>query len=249
MNRAYIAVLDSGVGGLSVLTELIKKFPNRQFLYLGDNGNAPYGRKSRRELLSLAIKNVNVLKEYNVEAIVLGCNTLSVNLISDIKDYSGLPVFGVFPPVEKYLSEGKKVLLLATERTAEKYRGVKNLHTVGLKNLVKDIENNLFNLSAVNFEKNLLESVGEFVDKKGYYDTVILGCTHYVFLKNKISDHFCPKNLTSGNIFAVEKLKKYLLNKKSLVNYSGFELKFVGKWAKTNEKFYVLGGQNALKIR
>ena len=249
MTDAYIAVLDSGIGGISVLKELIKEFPNRKFLYLGDNGNAPYGEKKRRELLSLAIKNLNIINKYNVEALVLGCNTLSVNVIEDIRTYAGIPVFGTFPPVENFLLKDEKVLLLATERTAEKYQGIKNLHAVGLKNMVKDIEENAFNLSKVSIEKNLAESVGYFVDKKGYYDTVILGCTHYVFLKNKIFDHFCPKILTSGNYFAVKMLKKFLANNKSSVNNKGFELKFLGDYANFNQKFYVSGGQNASKIR
>ena len=57
MDNQYIAVMDSGIGGISVLTELIKNFPNQNFLYFGDNDNAPYGNRSKQDLLNLAIHN------------------------------------------------------------------------------------------------------------------------------------------------------------------------------------------------
>ena len=79
MNNQYIAVIDSGIGGISVLRELIKSFPCEKFLYFGDNKNTPYGNKSKRDLLNLAIHNINILKSYPIKAIVLACNTLSVN--------------------------------------------------------------------------------------------------------------------------------------------------------------------------
>ena len=90
MNNRFIAVLDSGVGGLSVLSVLEKKFPNERFLYFGDNGNAPYGNRSKQNLLSITLKNIDYIKSYDVKAIVVACNTLSVNIIYNIKEYSGL---------------------------------------------------------------------------------------------------------------------------------------------------------------
>ena len=195
MIDSYIAVIDSGIGGISVLKELVKNFPTERFLYFGDNFNAPYGNKGRKELLSLTLSNLNIILRYNVKAIVLACNTLSVNVLGELMNFSPVQVFGTFPPVENFLIKGKRGLLLATERTAEKYRGIRNLHSVGLKKLVIDIEKNAFNLTDLNFEKHLFDSVGDFVDKKGFYDVVILGCTHYVFIKNKIFkwERFCYK--------------------------------------------------------
>ena len=247
MNNGYIAVFDSGIGGLSVLKELIRELPNEKFLYLGDNQNAPYGNKGISELKKLTAKNLDYLKQYNIKALVIACNTLSVNLLTFIKDYSGLETFGIFPPVEKYLLSGEKVLLLATNRTAKNFTPAKNFHVLGLNNLVSDIEKNLQNLQLVNIEENLSNSVGEFVDKKRYYDRVILGCTHYEFIKNKIIDHFCPQNVSSGAIFTVNCVKKFLEINKSLVNHSRFELNFIGENAKLNQNFWVFSGQKGLK--
>ena len=80
--------------------------------------------------------------------------------------------------------------------------------------------------------------IGKFSGQKGYYDTVILGCTHYEFVKNKILDHFCPKNLISGTEYTVKNVSKYIPMLKTSVNYKQFDVLFVGKYAKFNEEFY-----------
>lgn len=243
MRSDFIAVMDSGIGGLSVLKLLKEKFPNEKFLYYGDNDNAPYGNKSKRELLAITIRNVDYIKSFGVKAIVLACNTLSVNLIQDVIDYSGLPVFGIFPPVESSLISGGKTLLLSTVRTAENYRGIKNVDAVGLPTLVDIIEQNVFDLDKVAFSNVLKDAIGEFVDKKGYYKTVILGCTHYEFIKNQISDHFCPQKIIGGQFFTVKKFCKFLENEKSLVNYRRNGVLFVGKNKELNENFWEKSGQ------
>ena len=101
MCNDYIGVMDSGVGGLSVLKRLVEVMPNQAFLYFGDNQNAPYGNKSKRELLRLVTSNIIYLLSYNVKAIVVACNTLSMGLMTEIKEFSPVPVFFVFPPFVK----------------------------------------------------------------------------------------------------------------------------------------------------
>ncbi len=246
MNDSYIAVLDSGIGGISVLKDLIKSMPNEKYLYLGDNGNAPYGNKTIQELINLSKKNIEIIKHYPVKCLVIGCNTLSVNIIYDITTYSQIPTFGVFPPIDK-ISSNERTLLLSTLRTANTFTPTEHFHVLGLKNLVFDIENNANKLREINLVKNLDLSDGYFVNKKNFYDTIILGCTHYSFIKNKISDHFCPKKIISGNEFTVNKVKNYLQNTNSLVNYNGFELNFIGSYAGFNKNFFDKSGQKLLK--
>ena len=83
MNNDYIAVLDSGIGGISVLNELLKLMPNQNFIYFGDNKNAPYGSKNLKTLLELTKSNLDYLtSSFNLKGLVLGCNTLSVNFLS-----------------------------------------------------------------------------------------------------------------------------------------------------------------------
>ena len=246
MKNSFIAVLDSGMGGISVLKELAVNYPSEKFLYLGDASNAPYGNKSDRELLSITFKNIDYIKSYPIKALVLGCNTLSVNLRSEIENYANVPVFGVYPPVEQALIKGGKVLLLATVRTAEKYFGVKNLDAVGLKGLAYDIEYNMFNLNKVNLIDNIKSSNVDF-DLNMPLKTVVLGCTHYYFIKNKIFDHFRPQNIIGGNHFTAKMVKNFLVKSKSLGNSYGFSVSFIGDNAKLNEDFFNLSGQTLSK--
>ncbi len=238
MNKGYIALLDSGVGGISVLNQLVKILPNERYLYYGDNYNAPYGTKSIFTLKEITFKNIDYIKHYNIKLLIVACNTLSVNLLKDIAQYSGLTTFGVFPPIEKALIEGKKNLLIATERTAENYKGIKGLTAVGLKTLAKDIEENAFNLENLDLSNSLRNTTDLFSNEKGYYDNIILGCTHYYFVKNKIVDHFRPQKIIFGENFTAKAVKNYLKNTKSLVNNKENKLLFIGENAKNNRLFF-----------
>lgn len=242
MDTRYIALLDSGIGGISTLNEMIKVMPNERYLYFGDNLNAPYGNKSVNDLYERTVRNLNIIKGYGVKAIVFACGTLSSNLLGKIREREGEKVFGVFPPVESALIKYDKVLLLATSKTAERYQGVKNLTAIGLPSLAKDIEDNMFSLEKVNILPHLKNA-----GVKGKFDAVILGCTHYIFIKNQILDHFCPQVLTDGNHFTAKIVKNFLQNQKSLVNYYQNSVLFIGECARMNREFCVRSGQKCLK--
>ncbi len=238
MNDGYIALIDSGVGGISLLIELLKELPNEKYLYYGDNHNAPYGSKNISLLREITFRNIDYIKRYKVKLLVVACNTLSVNLLKEIEDYSGIKTFGVFPPVEKAILQGGKKLLLATERTAENYKGIKGLATVGLKTLAGDIEDNMFNLDCLSLQEKFNQISQNFVNEKFYYDTVILGCTHYFFVKNQIFDHLRPRKIIFGESFTAKKIKNYLKNSKSSVKIKQNQIIFIGENAKLNQKFY-----------
>ncbi len=251
MKEGYIAVLDSGIGGISVLKLLVNVMPYERYIYLGDNDNAPYGNLSNMQLSLLMSKNIDVLRNFPLKAIVLGCNTLSVRIREFICEYSGVKTFGVFPPVESVLNKDKKTLLLSTVKTAQIYnhiyKGIKNFTAIGLKNLASNIEKNCFNLNRVDLTENLsTENIvvyGDYVNSKSYYDNVILGCTHYFFIKNKIINHFCPQKIFSGEIFAVNALASFLKNQKSLANFRRNDIIFMGNNADKNKNIFEKGGQ------
>ena len=121
MSGKKIGVFDSGLGGLSVLRCLTAFFPAESFVYFGDNSSAPYGDMSLRRLRQKAFEGLIFLLSFNVKAVVVACNTLSVNCLSFLKTVSPVPVVGVFPPVEGALMRGEKTLLLSTPKTAEYY--------------------------------------------------------------------------------------------------------------------------------
>ncbi len=231
MNDGYIAVLDSGVGGLSVLSELTKAFPNERFLYFGDNDKAPYGNRTDHDLWSITLNNIIYVLSFNVKALVVACNTLSVTILERIRAFVSVPCFGVFPPVERCLVEGDKTLLISTVKTAEKFVRYENLRVIGLPNLVKDIENNLFSLNKVNIKRHI-------PNRNICCETLILGCTHYNFVKFGIIDHFRPAKILSGAEFTVKQVENILRLRKSLVIPRRFEVLFVGKNSKLNQIFW-----------
>ncbi len=243
MDRRYIAVLDSGIGGISVLKQLEKAFPSEQFLYFGDNLNSPYGNRSKQNLLSLTIHNIDILKTYPIKILVLACNTLSVNIINQIKEYSSLPVFGVFPPVESCKLSKKKTILLSTVRTAENYNSDNDFESIGFFDLASSIEKNLFSLENVNFlncktnSKLDLKSI-----KKGQFENVILGCTHFNFIKSQIFNHFQPQNFYDGTTNLILQMQKIIKKPKTLVKAYKNKTLFIGDNAKINKNFYIKSG-------
>ena len=244
MRSQFIAVLDSGVGGLSVLKELVQNFPNERFLYLGDKNNFPYGQKSKEQLFNITKSNINFLRKYDIKLLVLACNTLSVNLLNEIEDYSKIKTFGVFPPVQDDCLE--KTLLLCTKLTASIYKSNERCDVVALNNLASIIENNFYNLHKIDFIDCIKEDAkGRFVNQKGYYSTVILGCTHYEFIKNQIYDHFQPQKITSGIKNTIFQINKFIKYQKSLVKIKQKQVLFVGESAEIVKKFWVYSGQNS----
>ncbi len=246
MNEGYIALIDSGIGGMSMLLELMKVLPNERYLYFGDNFNAPYGNKSINELREITLNNIDFLKRYNIKLLVVACNTLSVNLLKDVSDYSGIKTFGVFPPIEKAVMENQPCLLLSTKRTAENFKNIKGLTVVGLENLAREIEENQYDLSGISISNNLSSASSKFVNKAGYYKTIILGCTHYFFVKDKIFDHLKPQKIIFGEYFTARAVKNYLKSSKSLENNRQNQVLFIGENSRFNKKFFNFYGQNPL---
>ena len=234
MNEKYIAVFDSGIGGLTVLEELSSRMPYKNFIYISDSKNTPYGSLSTSTLLRLTLKSLSILNSYNIEGLVLGCNTISVSLREKLQQHFNFPVFGVFPPVESCLMKNQRILLVATPKTISCFPEDKNLYKVGLPNLAKQIEDNALNLDKI----DLLKHIPNHLIKNNAFDRVILGCTHYVLIKNKFFDHFCPQKVISGNHFTVNFVSKFYQGTKSLEKTYGNCVLFLGENAYKNQEVY-----------
>lgn len=186
MNNAKnlpIGVFDSGIGGLNVLRKLAKTFKTESFVYFGDNLNAPYGNKTKKELLNLCSNAIDKLLSKNVKAVVIACNTASTNCLDKLKAiYPNLIIVGTFP---KRINS-KNTILFSTIKTAKsKYvlQNFKNCKIVPLKNLAKDIENYYLYGTSINLKK-----VKKYASEK--YKSVLLGCTHYIYLKSQFKKLF-----------------------------------------------------------
>lgn len=189
-----IGVIDSGVGGISVLKELITLMPNENFLYFGDNKNAPYGTKSGEVVRGLMTENAEYLIKKGVKAIVIACNTATGAAAKDLRDkYSHIPIIGIEPaikPSARY-KEHSNVLVMATPLTLEQDKfldlmdrfsdeaNIIPLPCPGLMELVEAGE-----ISGKKIDNYLNELFKPFMNKK--IDSVVLGCTHYPHIKDAV---------------------------------------------------------------
>jgi glutamate racemase len=190
-----IGVLDSGVGGLSILAVLEKHFPNETFVYLSDQKNFPYSEKSAEVLQKLGEENVQKLLEYNCNPIVIACNTLSVTALAYLREqFPKISFVGTVPAVKmaaEQLPEGSHVVVLATKNTAESeylqnlvepYSNRTNFILLGSTKLVSAIEN--WDETAITEE---LHAVLHPIAKK--IDGIVLGCTHFAFIETHIQSY------------------------------------------------------------
>ena len=229
MNSGYIAILDSGIGGFSVLTEAARLLKSERFLYFGDNKNAPYGSKTKGELYSLFKKNLETVFKYNVKAVVVGCNTLSVSVLPLFAPTLKIPIFGVFPPVGA--SRGK-TFLFATPVTCSYYKN-ESITLFPLPDLAADIEKHKSDLAAVEIKNHLGENTTGLRP-----DTLILGCTHYFFVKKQFIDHFCPQRIISGERETAKALAKFIRANGLERKNKEFTVDFIGENSEENFKFY-----------
>ncbi len=191
----YIAVFDSGVGGLSVLRHLRRLMPRERFLYLGDSANAPYGEKSRQQIRELTLAAAEKLKNRGIKALVVACNTATAAAISDLRwQYPELIVVGIEPALKLAADRfpGGTVGVMATQATLqlEKFshlmttvcRGVQvvKLHAPGLVELIEAGKGE--GPEAAELLRPVLSPWA------GKLDALVLGCTHYPFAAGTISD-------------------------------------------------------------
>ncbi len=229
MIHSPIGVFDSGYGGLTVLKELVKKLPQYDFLYLGDNARTPYGTRSFRVVYEYTLEAVKYLFSQNCPLVIIACNTASAKALRNIQQLD-LPqlapnrrVLGVIrPSVEKVaeITRNGHVGVLGTPGTvlSESYPIELEKWSEGkVKSTVQEacplwvplVENNEINSEGAEYfvRKNILN----VLQKDKNLDTLILGCTHYPLLIHQIRK-FVPENiqvLEQGQIVA-GKLLEYL---------------------------------------
>ena len=186
-NDCPIGVFDSGVGGLSVLKELIKVLPNENYLYFGDTLRVPYGEKSLDELLVCTRRILDFFKEKKVKLVLVACNTCSANTLDLVKDEYDFEILGLINPAAEYINKLalKKVGLIATTATVNSNAYPEALAKYGIKTiqqncpqLVKLVE------SGDILSQNTCDILSKYLEplKEKNIERLILGCTHYPFL-------------------------------------------------------------------
>ena len=198
-----VGVFDSGVGGISVLREMVSRLPNENYIYFGDTRNAPYGTKTPEEVREKVWAVVRQLLDENIKALVIACNTATSAAAAVLRSSLDIPVIGMEPALKpaQQLRRGGAILVLATpltlreekfERLMEKYgQGAVKVACPGLMELVEAGEKE----EAGRYLRELFG--GYDMDR---VDAVVLGCTHYVFLRDMIKEMIPERTaITDGN--------------------------------------------------
>ena len=192
-DRRPIGVFDSGLGGLSVLSEIHRLLPSENLLYVGDSAHAPYGDKSSEFVRNRTIEIAEFFIEQDVKAMVIACNTATVETIHLLREIISIPIIGLEPAIKPAcnISNSAVIGVLATQRTIdskafhsliERYADNTKVIPTACHGLVEQVES--LQLNNKKTELLLTQYIQPLLTKGA--DTIILGCTHYPFLINEI---------------------------------------------------------------
>lgn len=192
-NNHSIGIFDSGVGGLSIAKSVSELLPTESFIYLADSLNAPYGNLSPEQIKD----RVNTITQWfisqNVKALVIACNTATVNAIDQLRKLVDIPIIGVEPAIKPAVEQSRthKIAIMVTQATANNERFIKLVDTnkqnaevfiQACPGLVEIVETD--NIESVRCQELLRQYLAPLIDTD--IDTLVLGCTHYPFLSDKI---------------------------------------------------------------
>ena len=217
-NNNPIGLFDSGVGGTSIWKEIFKLLPHENYIYLADSKNAPYGQKSKDEIIALSIKNTRFLLQQKCKIIVVPCNTATTNAIAELRSMFDVPFIGIEPAIKPAALNTKthSIGILATQgtlnstlfhETVSQYQSVHVMEQIG-HGLVQLIEQG--DLNSPKIKKLLHEFLTPMIQAN--IDYLVLGCSHYPYLIPEIKK-ILPKSIRiidSGE--AVAKQTQLILN-------------------------------------
>lgn len=194
---APIGVFDSGVGGLTVVREIMRQIPNERIIYFGDTARVPYGSKSQETVTRFSEQIVRFLRTFQVKTIVVACNTASAYAMDILEEESDIPIIGVVKPgarVAAQTTRNGRIGVIATEATIGSHIYAKFLRELNREVTVYGKACPLFvPLVEEGFKEH--EVTREIIE---YYleslratdiDAMILGCTHYPLLRSRIREY------------------------------------------------------------
>jgi glutamate racemase len=232
-----IGVFDSGVGGLTVVKELIAQLPGEDLVYFGDTARVPYGIKSQETVIKFSIENILFLLKQDVKLICVACNTVSSFALPAIKNHFKVPIVGVITPAVReavYATQNKKIGVIGTRGTirSRAYENeIKHLDpkikvtALSCPLFVPFAEEGLLKGSAVlEVARNYLKPL-----KEARVDTVILGCTHYPLLKPVI------RQVLGKDIKLIDSAKQVAIEVKRILSAENI----LSRSRKGKRRFYV----------
>ncbi len=233
MNSKYapIGAFDSGVGGLTVVKEIMRQLPNERVVYFGDTARVPYGNKSEDTITKYTKQIIRFLRTYNVKALVVACNTISACALEEVEKELDIPIIGVLKPGSKIAAEktvNGHIGVIATEST---------IHSGMYEKFIKQInqETEVYTKACPLFvplvEEGLWEDSVTYEIARRYLqelmdqniDTLILGCTHYPMLKKTIGEVVGDKVTLVNPAYETARELKELLENNGLLNIAATE--------------------------
>ncbi|MBR5754613.1 MAG: glutamate racemase [Erysipelotrichaceae bacterium] len=224
MNDRYIGIFDSGVGGLTVVRQILDRMPDENIVFLADNKNVPYGDKEREQIVSYSLNNVGILGRYDLKAIVIACNTSDSISHGLLEEYCDVPVFGVIAPAVQQAAvstaNGRIAVLAtnATVRSGEYERQLKDIFeglevtSIACPELVPLIEQGSFRED----DEETVKVLERYLETAKDADMVILGCTHYDLLYDMLKKMRPDVNIVSSSRCVADVLQDYLEEKDML---------------------------------
>lgn len=187
-NDKPIGIFDSGIGGTSIWSAIHQLLPNEKTIYLADSKNAPYGQKSKADIIALCIKNTEFLLKMDCKLIVVACNTATTNAIQELRAKYDIPFIGIEPAIKPAATKSKTqtIGILATQGTlnsalfnkaTEMYQDTKIIEQVG-HGIVQLIENG--NINSPEMTQLLNSYLNPMIEEN--IDYLVLGCSHYPYL-------------------------------------------------------------------
>lgn len=213
----FIGVFDSGVGGLTVLKACVELLPLYDFVYYADTAGAPYGNRPAHEIKTLTKNAVDRLIAAGAYVVVLACNTATSAAVKALREEGSL-LIGAEPSVKpalNYLGEGQKALVLVTNATARQQKLKDLLAALGEDKfiihaepaLAEMIEKNIFSLyKTYPYIRKILKP---YADNPGI-KAVVLGCTHYVLVKDYIATIMKGRHILDGNAGIAHELERFI---------------------------------------
>ncbi|WP_185862335.1 glutamate racemase [Blattabacterium cuenoti] len=253
-----IGIFDSGIGGLIIAKEIKIQMPNEYFIYFGDTKNMPYGEKSKNFIIKNSIKIASFLYKKKCKALVIACNSISSNALDVIykKFHKKILIFNVIDPIvkNKILFSSKKIGIIATPATIrsnfyikkiKKYHHHLDVIQISTPLLAPIIEKG-FEIKKINF------LIKNYLNYFKSIDTLLLACTHYLFLKQQIENFYHGQvHLIDIQKIVVEEIKKKLNEKKLLClhsPYKKFPIFYTSSYLPTffEKKVRIIFGKKAL---
>ena len=243
-----IGVFDSGVGGISVLGNLIDSKAFDEIIYYGDTARVPYGTRSKETIIQYSLEALDFFKQFKLDLLVVACNTISAHGLGAMQKATDYPIIGVIEPgvlalTNNLQNKNAKILVLGTKATIQsqlyqtllKDQGYSCINGLATSLFVPLVEEGIF-------DGKILESVMEyyFKDYIEKPDAIILGCTHFPLISKAIANYF-------QNQFP--KLEKSLLIHSGIAIMEYLKTKYTLQTSKTHSKVTFYASDNLEKLK